>query len=101
MQPLLTLISQQDPHYTNSSASTASTPVQEHPDAIAWLSERVRPDGWPEQEATPAREQPWRKVWGGPQVSKDGRLIIACPKGYEWGKITYIALPLRLVATER
>jgi hypothetical protein len=62
--------------------------------------ERVRPDGWPEQEATPAKSQPWREIWRGPQVPKDGKLIIAYPKGYEWGKIIYMALPL-LVHTMR
>jgi len=74
-----------DPHYSRFNTSTTAEPVQELPDAISWLTQRVKRDGWPEAQATPAKKQPWRDVWGGPQVSKDGRLIIACPKGYEWG----------------
>jgi len=86
MQPSLTLSLHQDANYSRFNGSTTTEPIQEFPDAVEWLTHRVKTDGWPEHLAAPRKEQPWRKIWSGPTVSEDGKLIIACPKGYEWGK---------------
>jgi hypothetical protein len=98
VQPSLTLSLHQDANYSRFNGSTTAEPVQEYPDVIAWLTQRVKTDGWPEQEASPRKEQPWKKIWRGPTVSEDGKLIIACPKGYEWGKRKPL---LRLFVAER
>jgi hypothetical protein len=67
-----------------------STPITQYPNPTDFFKQ-VRPDGYPEQEAAPAKSQPWRALWEGPQVSKDGTLLIACPKRCDWGND--LALP--------
>lgn len=84
LQPSLTLLSLQNPNCATLTTISNSEPVKLHPDLDFF--KHVSPDGYPEQEAIPAKSQPWRKVWDGPRVSKDGRLLIACPKGCDWGK---------------
>jgi len=46
----------------------------------------VSKDGYPQRDLTAApRVQPWKRVWSGPQVSEDGRLLIACPRRIDYG----------------
>jgi hypothetical protein len=65
---------------------SANSPVSQLPDPVDFFS-FVKPDGYPEQEmATAEKFQPWKSVFEGPVPPKDGKLLIACPKGCDWGK---------------
>lgn len=82
----LKLFSLQDHHSPTSNTNITSTDVGRYSDAVDFFFKRVQPDGFPEQQVTPPKLQPWKAVWHGPQVSEDGKLLIACKKGYDWGK---------------
>ncbi len=93
MQPLLMFLCVQNHTSTILSSSSTSAPVELLPDTVSFdFFQQVKPDGYPEQEATPARSQPWRVHWNGPQLSEDGRLLIACPKRCDWGKTTLLGV---------
>jgi hypothetical protein len=67
---------------------TANSPISHLPDPVAFFS-FVKPDGYPEQEmATAEKAQPWKSIFEGPVPPKDGKLLIACPKGCDWGKFS-------------
>jgi hypothetical protein len=47
---------------------------------VASFFSSVSPGGFPDSQSE-KKAQPWKRVWRpGPQASKDGKLIVACPK---------------------
>lgn len=59
----------------------------------------VEPVGYPEQETRAVKAQPWKDLVGnGLEEPKDGKLLIACPKGCDWGTfISRLLLTLKLL----
>ncbi|KAH8602773.1 hypothetical protein B0O99DRAFT_604264 [Bisporella sp. PMI_857] len=78
------------------SSNQNSAPVPEMA-PVADFFKTVSPEGFP---VPTAKAQPWRAHWAGPQEpSKDGTLLVACPKICTYG-ICLLSTPktLRLVS---
>jgi hypothetical protein len=48
---------------------------------------------FPEAEGMTTKVQPWRNIWDGPQPpSKDGKLLVACPKNCQFGRFNSLSI---------
>jgi hypothetical protein len=56
---------------------------------VALYFSSVSPGGFPDSQSE-KKAQPWKRVWRpGPQVSKDEKLIVACPKPCVFGTFRF------------
>jgi len=71
---------------SSSCESQNITSVPQLPAAVKDLFANVSKDGYPEQQGSTEKTQPWKKVWGGiVEPVKPGELLVACPKKSDHG----------------
>src|SRR5438045_3037506 len=83
-RPLTNSRALQDDCTSSSSCPSTYSTIRPYPDPTEFFR-NVRLNGCSDNEGAPQRIQPWRRVWSGPQILPDGKILIAVPKKCDFG----------------
>jgi hypothetical protein len=63
------------------------------PASVNGFFQSLKMNCFPEAEGMTTKAQPWRQIRAGPQQpSKDGKLLVACPKNCQFGRFYSLSI---------